>query len=109
MAVRITAENLEAEVLNSTVPVLLDFYSDSCIPCKRLSPVLAELEEEYGGRFKLCKVNVNANPPLSEQYGVLSAPMLIFCSNGEERQRRSGFAGKEALREMINQILEDSK
>ena len=68
MAVRITAENLEAEVLNSTVPVLLDFYSDSCIPCKRLSPVLAELEEEYGGRFKLCKVNVNANPPLSEQY-----------------------------------------
>lgn len=109
MAVRITAENLEAEVLNSTVPVLLDFYSDSCIPCKRLSPVLAELEEEYGGRFKLCKVNVNANPLLSEQYGVLSAPTLIFCSNGEERQRRSGFAEKEALREMINQILEDSK
>ena len=109
MAVKITAENLEAEVLNSPVPVLLDFYSDSCIPCKRLSPILAELEEEYGDRFKLCKVNVNANPPLSEQYGVLSAPTLIFYSAGAEQQRKTGFVGKEALREMINRILEDSK
>lgn len=109
MAVRITAENFETEVPGSAAPVLLDFYSDSCVPCKRLSPVLAELEEEYGGRFKLCKVNVNANLPLSEQYGVLSAPTLIFCSAGKERLRKTGFAGKEALREIINQFLEDSK
>lgn len=109
MAVRITAENFGTEVLGSSAPVLLDFYSDSCVPCKRLSPVLAELEEEYGGRFKLCKVNAGANPDLSEQYGVLSAPTLIFCSAGKERLRKTGFEGKEALREIINQFLEDSK
>mgnify|MGYP000877074503 CR=1 FL=1 len=107
MAAKISAENFETEVLKSTVPVLVDFYTDSCVPCKRMAPMLAELEEEYGGRFKLCKVNVSANLPLSEKYGVLSAPTLVFFSGGTEHMRKTGFTGKEATREIINQILEE--
>ncbi len=110
MAVKISsAEDFESEVLKSAVPVLVDFYSDSCIPCKRMAPTLAELEEEYGGRFKLCKVNVNANPALPERYGILSAPTLVFFSGGLELSRKTGFMGKMPVRELMNQILEESK
>ncbi len=108
MAVKLSAETFEAEVLKSAVPVVVDFYSDSCVPCKRMSPTLAELEEEYGGRFKLCKVNVNANLPLSEKYGILSAPTLLFFSGGTELLRKTGFVSKEAIRELIIRILEES-
>lgn len=59
MAVRVNTENFEQEVLNSDKLVLTDFYSDSCIPCKRLSPVLSELEKEYGDSLKVVKVNIN--------------------------------------------------
>lgn len=106
MVVKVSAENFEEDVLNSQTPVLVDFFSDSCLPCKRMSPVLAELWEEYDERFKLCKVNVNANLPLAEQYGVLSAPTLVFFKDGAEQARKIGFLGKDALREIINQILE---
>ncbi len=108
MAVKLSAKNFEAEVLESAVPVVVDFYSDSCVPCKRMSPTLAELEEEYSGRFKLYKVNVNANQPLSEKYDILSAPTLVFFSGGTELLRKTGFVGKEAIRELIKRILEES-
>ncbi len=108
MAVKLSAETFEAEVLESMAPVVVDFYSDSCVPCKRMSPTLAELEEEYGGRFKLCKVNVNAYLPLSEKYAILSAPTLLFFSGGTELLRKTGFVSKETAREIINQILEGS-
>lgn len=109
MARKVTSENFETEILQSTVPVLVDFYSDSCLPCKRVSPVLAELEEEYSGQFKLCKVNVSTDTSLSEKYGVLSAPTLVFFKEGSQQERKTGFVGKDVLREIINQILEGSK
>jgi len=109
MTLRISAENFDTEVLNSAVPVLVDFYSDSCVPCKRMSPALAELGEEYGGRFKLCKVNINGDLPLSEKYCVRSVPTLVFFSGGVELSRKTGLTGKEATREIMNQILEELK
>lgn len=66
MAVRVNTENFEQEVLNSDKLVLTDFYSDSCIPCKRLSPVLSELEREYGDSLKVVKVNINFDSALME-------------------------------------------
>ena len=70
MAVRVNTENFEQEVLNSDKLVLTDFYSDSCIPCKRLSPVLSELEKEYGDSLKVVKVNINFDSVLMEKYEV---------------------------------------
>lgn len=109
MAGRVTSENFEAEVLQSSIPVLLDFYSDSCIPCKRMSPALAELEEEYGGKFKLCKINVSADMSLAEKYGVMAAPTLVFFKAGSEQERKAGFTGKDVVKGIIDQILEESK
>ena len=71
----------------------MDFYSDSCVPCKRLSPVLSQLEEKKAGSFKVAKVNVNFEPELAEKFGVLAAPTLIYFKNGEESARLRGAVG----------------
>ncbi len=106
MAVKISAEAFETEVLQSDVPVLVDFYSDSCVPCKRMSPVLAELEEQYAGRLKLCKVNLDSNEELVEKNDIMSAPTLLFFKDGQEQDRKTGYVGKNALLEIINKLME---
>lgn len=84
--------------------VLADFYSDSCVPCKRLSPVLAELEEAYGDTLKVVKININFDLPLAEQYEVQAAPTLIFFQNGAEKDRRKGLVKKAELMEIIDSL-----
>lgn len=84
--------------------VLVDFYSDSCVPCKRLSPVLAELEEVYGDALKVVKININFDLPLAEQYEVQAAPTLIFFQNGAEKDRRKGLVKKAELMEIIDSL-----
>ena len=69
MAVRVSGDTFDEEVLNAGGAVIADFYSDSCVPCKRLSPVLAEIEEEQGDKVKLVKININFDPELAEKYG----------------------------------------
>ncbi len=104
MSVRVNSESFDTEVLNSAPAVLADFYSDSCLPCKRMSPVLAELEEEYADSLKVVKVNVNFDSGLAERYGVLSAPTLIFFHNGTEKARLSGAASKSDITEIIKNL-----
>ena len=84
--------------------VLADFYSDSCVPYKRLSPVLAELEEAYGDALKVVKININFDLPLAEQYEVQAAPTLIFFQNGAEKDRRKGLVKKAELMEIIDSL-----
>ena len=84
--------------------VLADFYSDSCVPCKRLSPVLAELEEAYGDALKVVKINIHFDLPLAEQYEVQAAPTLIFFQNGAEKDRRKGLVKKAELMEIIDSL-----
>lgn len=84
--------------------VLADFYSDSCVPCKRLSPVLAELEEAYGDALKVVKININFDLPLAEQYEVQAAPTLIFFQNGAEKDRHKGLVKKAELMEIIDSL-----
>lgn len=103
MAARITAESFDDEVLKSDVLTVADFYSDSCIPCKRMSPLLAELEEENPD-IKLVKININFDSDLAEKYEVLAAPTLIFFKNGEESDRIRGAAKKSEIQEIINNL-----
>lgn len=102
MALRVNEENFEAEVLKSEIPVLADFYSDSCVPCKRLSPILAEIEEEFSDSLKVVKININFDSALAEKYEVLSAPTLILFKNGNEAARLSGAVKKADILELIN-------
>lgn len=105
MALRVNQENFEAKVLQSDKPVLLDFYSDTCIPCKRMAGTLGEIEDAYEGKIHVYKVNVNYDEKLAEQYHVMSAPTLIFLVNGEEKSRLTGAAGKEEIEKLFGDSL----
>lgn len=104
MAVRVNSENFEAEVLNTKGVVLADFYSDSCVPCKRMSPVLAELEEDYGDEIKLAKININFDGELAEKYEVQAVPTIIFFKDGEEASRIIGAVKKAEISSAIDNL-----
>ena len=105
MAERITGADLAEKVLGSDTAVLVDFYSDTCGPCKRMSPVLSELEREYEGSLRVFKVNINFEPELTEKYEVQSAPTFIFFRNGGEAARIHGAVPKKELTEQIERII----
>ena len=90
MAQRITAAEFESEVLAAEKPVLVDFYSDSCIPCKRLSPILTRLEEQFGEKVKIVKVNILYEEALTEQYEIQAAPTIVLFQGGTEVKRLRG-------------------
>jgi len=100
MAARVNTENFAAEVLESKKNVLVDFYTDSCVPCKMLSPVLSEVEEENPD-IKIVKVNVNFDVELAEKYQVMTVPALLFFNNGEEKGRIHGSIQKNDIGELI--------
>ncbi len=104
MAVKVSIDNFENEVLKSEKPVLADFYSDSCIPCKMLSPVLSQVESEYQDRIKVAKINVNFNSELTEKYGVQAAPTLVFFKNGEEIERLRGAVRKDRISGILEKL-----
>ncbi len=106
MAVRVNSENFEAEVLSADKPVIADFYLDSCVPCKRLSPVLAEIEDEYGDKIKLVKINVNFDTELAEKYEVQTVPTMVFFKNGTEASRQSGVLKKADIVSEIDKLKE---
>ncbi len=100
MALRANGENFDKEVLGSELPVLVDFYSDSCIPCKMLAPVLSQIESEHS-EIKVVKVNVNFDIELAERFEVQAAPTLIFFKNGEEKARHRGAVRKDEIEALI--------
>ena len=100
----INNDNFESEVLNSNVPVLLEFYSDSCIPCKRMSPILAELEEEHTD-IKVSKLNIKFGADTARKYNVMSSPTIVFFKDGEEVNRIKGVAKKADLEAIIKEIV----
>lgn len=104
MAVRINADNFNDEVMNECRIVLADFYSDSCVPCKRMSPLLAEIEEAYPEKLKLVKININFDSELAEKYEIQAAPTLLFFKGGEEKSRLRGTVKKSEIMEIIEAL-----
>lgn len=82
--------------------VLADFYSDTCMPCRRMMPVLSELESESNGKFTAVKVNVASDGDLADRYGVDAVPTFILFKNGEEKARIVGAVPKDELSSMID-------
>ncbi len=101
MEYKFTDENFEQEVLNSDLPVLVDFYADWCGPCKMIAPVIEELATEYQGKVKIGKINVDEEQNSSKKYKVMSIPTLIFFKDGEEVDKLVGMVSKEQLVEKL--------
>ena len=95
--VYLNASNFEQEVIQSSLPVLVDFYADWCPPCKRLGPIIEELAGEMAVTVKVCKLNVQVTSALATQFGVMNIPTMILFKNGEESWRAVGFQAKKAI------------
>ncbi|MCR5755611.1 MAG: thioredoxin family protein [Acetatifactor sp.] len=101
MAVRVTKDDFEEKVLRESLPVVVDFYSDSCVACKMLAPVLGELEDEYEEKLKVVKVNTNFDVELSEKYSIMSNPTVLIFQSGEEVARRVGSASYQEFEDWV--------
>ena len=106
MAVRVTKEDFDSKVIQNKLPVIVDFYSDSCVACKRLAPALGDLEDNYEGKLEVVKVNTNFDAELSETYGILSNPTLLLFIDGKEVERRVGAAMPKELEAWILPYME---
>lgn len=105
MAQRISSDNFKELVLEEEKPVLVDFYSDTCIPCKKIAGILGEIEDAYEGRLQLYKVNVNYDERLAEEYRIMSAPTVVVFHKGEEKARLTGAVKKEELEKAFIHIV----
>ena len=100
MANTFTTANFNEEVLQSDIPVLVDFWASWCMPCKMLTPVIEELVEEAEG-YKVGKVNVDEEPELARQYNVMSIPTVLVFKGGQVVKQSVGVQPKEALEDMV--------
>ena len=96
-ALEINSANFQGEVIESDIPVLIDFWAEWCGPCKALSPIIDELAGEYAGKVKIAKLDVDAEPGLAGQYGILSIPMVALFKDGEVVERSVGLKPKDRL------------
>ena len=105
MVYKFDESNFEAEVLKSDLPVFVDFYADWCGPCKMMSPVIDKLAEEFDGKIKVGKVNVDDNGDLAVRYGIMSIPNMVFFKNGEVADRVVGAIPKPAMKEKFEKNI----
>lgn len=101
-----TDANFEKEVIKSNLLVLVDFWASWCPPCKMVEPVIEDLAEEYNGRVKIGKLNVDQNPKKASKYAIQGVPTFIVFDSGKEIQRRTGAQSKVQLEEMLDGLLQ---
>ncbi len=101
-----TDDNYQVEVVNSEIPVLVDFWADWCMPCKMIEPVVKEIAEEYNGKLKVVKFNVDENPITPQSLGITGIPTLILYKNGEIVERIVGALSKSQLENIIKNYVE---
>ncbi len=98
----ITKENFENEVLNSNIPVLVDFWASWCGPCKMIAPIIEEIAKEYEGTVKVGKINVDDEQELAIKFGIASIPTLLVFRGGEVTDKLVGYRPKEDIEALIN-------
>lgn len=103
--ITITTENFDTEVLRSPLPVLIDFWAPWCGPCKMIGPVIDNIADEYSGKLKVGKVNIDEQAALAERYGISSIPTLLLYKDGEMVTRKSGAGQKRDIEALFNSFI----
>lgn len=103
--VYVTDEAFQEEVLQAPMPVLVDYWADWCGPCKMIAPILDELAEEYAGRIKIAKLNIDENPNTPPRYGIRGIPTLMLFKNGNVEATKVGAVSKSQLTAFVDSNL----
>lgn len=101
----VTDDTFESEVLQSDVPVLVDYWAEWCSPCKMIAPVLSEIAEEYSGKLRVAKLNIDENPATPPKYGIRGIPTLMLFANGQVEATKVGALSKSQLAAFIDQNI----
>ncbi len=98
----------QSEVINANLPVLVDIWADWCPPCRAIAPTVEELANDYDGKLKVMKLDVDANPSTAGMFGVMSIPTLLFFKDGKLADRVVGYQPKAKLQETIDSLLKSA-
>ncbi|MEJ2059919.1 MAG: thioredoxin TrxA [Gammaproteobacteria bacterium] len=101
----VTDDSFEQDVLNSSVPVLVDYWAEWCGPCKMIAPILDEISEEYAGRIQIAKLNIDENPATPPKYGIRGIPTLMLFKNGQVEATKVGALSKSQLTAFLDQNI----
>jgi len=103
--VELTDRNFKNEVLDSKLPVLVDFWAEWCAPCRMVAPVVEKIAQEYAGKLKVGKLNVDDNSETAQQYGIQGIPTLILFKEGQPATQMVGFQSEQKLKSAIDSVL----
>ncbi len=106
--ININEASFEKAVLQSPIPVLVDFWAAWCGPCKMIAPVLDEIAKENGDKFRVAKVNIDDDPALMQRYNIRGVPALLFFKGGELRDQIVGVAAKKAIVDKLEALAGDA-
>lgn len=106
MEIKLTKDNFDAEVINSNIPVLVDFWAAWCGPCRMIAPVIERIAEKFDGRIKVGKVNVDEEPEISLEYNIASIPTVMIFKNGEEVSKSIGYSDEAEIEQLVLQAIQ---
>jgi thioredoxin 1 len=104
--VTVTTDNFKEEVLESTVPVLADFWAQWCVPCRMVGPILAQMADEYDGKLKVAKINVDEAGELAAEYNIVSIPSILLFDKGKVVKQQIGAVPRQTLEQMVAEYID---